>query len=222
MGDGDKLAGNPRRALGLNLKRAKSGRNVVHAVAGVKFSAEAPPSIELCRPRTCPRCKAAAREPGRPLAVIGHGVRERQVRGPAAPGERPGVSVILVRRFLCLVCKAVMTVVPKAVLAGRLFSGPAILLGLFLWGVGAQSQEKVRAAINPWSGLGSRGWRALNRWTRAAVSRALWASQPPSSGTGVSVRQMARAVVEQVWAGGRSASRESLTAESVWRAASGL
>lgn len=221
MGDGDWACWRSPSCSVLRLKRARSGTNVVHADAGVKFSAGGAPGIEQCRPRACPQCQSASREPGRRLAVIGHGVRERQVRGPAAPGERPRVSVVLVRRFLCLVCGAVMTVVPEGVLAGRLFSGPAILLGLFLWGVRAQSQQRVREAINPRSGLRSRGWRALNRWTRAAQSTALWTSLPPASGGSGTVRQMAKAVVEQVWARRRSASRESLTADSAWRAASG-
>ena len=154
--------------------------------------------------------------------MIGHGVRERQIRGPAAPGERPRLSVILVRRFLCLVCDAVMTVVPKGVVAGRLFSGPAMLLGLFLWSQGGKTQRAVRQALNPWLGLRSRSWRALGRWTRAALSGRLWGSLSGARPDGESVRELARKGVEQLWARGRGSSREPLTSDSLWRLASAL
>ncbi len=174
--------------------------------------------MDLCRPKACARCHVASRQPGRRLSVVGHGVRERQLRGPAAPGQRPCVRVILVRRFLCVVCRAVMTVVPSEVIAGRLFSGPAILLGLFLWGHGGQTQEAVRGALDPWTGLRSRGWRALNRWTRAALSGKLWPGLKLRAGQGV--RSTARAVVEQVLGLVRRRESRSFDADSVWRAAS--
>lgn len=154
--------------------------------------------------------------------MIGHGVRERQIRGPAAPGERPRLSVILVRRFLCLVCDAVMTVVPKGVVAGRLFSGPTMLLGLFLWSQGGKTQHAVRESLNPWLGLRSRSWRALNRWTRAAWSGQLWGSLSGARPDEESVRELGRKVVEQLWARGRGSSKEPMTPDSLWRLASAL
>ena len=48
----------------------------------------------------CELCKVAAYD-GRRVVLHGHGLVERQQRGPAVAGEEPSCVVIVVRRYLC-------------------------------------------------------------------------------------------------------------------------
>jgi hypothetical protein len=103
----------------------------------------------------------------------GHGMRERQLRGPPEPGAEPQLFALLLRRFLCVACGAVLTVAPKAVLPKRLFTAGAIALALALWAVEGESSPVVRAKISPLKAVGdaaARSWLTLRRWTRRARS----------------------------------------------------
>jgi hypothetical protein len=97
---------------------------------------------------------------------------ERQVRGVLAVDDQPGVVVVLVRRYACQLCRAVMTVVPAGMLARRQYSGPSIALALYLWLLAGQSDRSVRARVCAWQVRGSndRGWAQLYRWARQAAS----------------------------------------------------
>src|SRR5688500_5280666 len=108
------------------------------------------PSPEEARPASCVVCRAAAREPGRPLGIVGHGVRNRQQRGPVAAAAAPSVTTILVRRYLCLGCDAVMTVVPREVEPRRHYSRPAIALALARLGLLGETAAAVRRAVCAW------------------------------------------------------------------------
>ena len=100
---------------------ARSSSHVVHSDLDVKFWMEGPPPTARVRPATCPGCGVAARPLGARLHVVGHGVRERQVRGPLHAGGPPGLVVVRVRRFRCRVCGAVITVLPRGVAPRRHF-----------------------------------------------------------------------------------------------------
>ena len=122
--------------------------------------------MEAARPGCCPACGAASRPLGLGVVLVGHGVRERQVRGPAAAGSRGVTTMIRIRRYRCRGCEAVTTVVPKAIAARRHFSAAAIGLALALFAGGAsgrQVRERVAGADGLWW-----SWPSLRRWIDAA------------------------------------------------------
>ena len=129
------------------------------------------PGVEQARPGRCPCCGAAGRSVGGHLLLHGHGLRERQLRGPLEPGGEPQVLALLLRRYLCVACGAVITVAPKAVLPKRLFTSAAIAMALALWSVAGESSPEVRTQISPLKTVGhaaARSWLTLRRWTRDA------------------------------------------------------
>ncbi len=101
----------------------------------------------------------------------GHGIRGRLVRGPLRPDGTPEEVEILVRRYRCQRCGAVLLVVPRGVLRSRLFSVSAIALALALWALHRLSAREVRRRVSPWSIVGDTaagGWASLRRWVRQA------------------------------------------------------
>jgi hypothetical protein len=114
--------------------------------------------------------------------VVGHGVRERQVRGPLAPDRAPEVVVVRVRRYRCRRCGAVMTVLPRELLARRYYSASAIGLAFGLYGLGGCSQAETRRRVSPWRILGAGAvarWAALRHWSRAVARRRLFVAVRP-------------------------------------------
>jgi hypothetical protein len=112
----------------------------------------------------------------------GHGLRERQVRGPLGPGEPPEELTVLLRRYLCLQCGAVIVVGPLGLLPGWIYSGPAMAWALWLFGVAKETAAKVRRQVSPWSVVGATaaaGWATLRRWARAVRDRRLFARVRP-------------------------------------------
>ncbi|MBK8939739.1 MAG: transposase family protein [Polyangiaceae bacterium] len=176
----------------------RSNHFVVHPTFDVNFWAARTPTVEAARPARCPRCKVASRRPGMRLGLVGHGLRDRQVRGPRAPAGRPITVVIPTRRFLCVECAAVVTVAPRGVVRRRHFGAAAIGLALFLFGVLERSARGVQRAISGW-GLGASCWRTLARWIEAARSRALLRA-PRASLDGLARRQVAALVGRSVQA----------------------
>jgi len=76
----------------------------------------------------------------------------------------------MLRRYRCVACRAVITVVPAGVVAYRQFSGPAIAEAVALFGLDHESPVEVRRKISPWSWVGptaAAGWASLRRWLRA-------------------------------------------------------
>jgi hypothetical protein len=67
-----------------------SSERLIHSRLGVEFWAGRVPAIEAVRPARCGVCGAASQCPGQPLTVVGHGVRERQQRGPSDVGAYSG------------------------------------------------------------------------------------------------------------------------------------
>ena len=137
------------------------------------------PSVDAARPCDCPRCHAPSREPGKPLGLHGHGLRRRQLRGPRSPDGLPEVSEILLRRYRCVRCGAVLTVAPAGVLRRRFFTAMAIALALGKWAIEGEACSSVRADISPWSAVGATAslrWNALRRWARAAARGELWSA----------------------------------------------
>jgi len=138
------------------------------------------PLVDEVRPARCPVCDGASREPGRTLSVVGHGTRQRQLRGPLALAAAPTVEVIEVRRYRCMRCDAVLTVVPREVEPRRHYTRPAIVLALALWGLCGASATTVRRTISPWRITTTTGWPMLRRWTAAVARRVLVPTACPS------------------------------------------
>lgn len=154
----------------------------------------------------------------------GHGVRERQVRGPAAPGERPLERLVLLRRYLCLACGAVIVVGPRGLEPGWLFSGPAIAWALWLFGVAKLTAAEVRRQVSPWATVGATaaaGWATLRRWARAVRDRTLFAivRRCPAEW---SLRQVAARAASTVAALAPPADRALPQDHQVWRGALSL
>ena len=127
------------------------------------------PDVDSVRPGMCPCCGRAGSPTGRPLGIIGHGLRERQQRGPLLAGGVPVVVTVRVRRYACG-CGAILMVVPREILRGRLYMASAVALALALFGVEHLAQAKVRQRTSPLAVIGAAAttrWATLRRWVHA-------------------------------------------------------
>jgi hypothetical protein len=82
----------------------------------------------------------------------------------------PELVGILIRRYQCQPCGAVVVVVPRGLLRGHLYSACAVALSLALWGVVEQAPAEVRRHVSPFAAVGATaaaGWASLRRWSRA-------------------------------------------------------
>jgi hypothetical protein len=80
-----------------------------------------------------------------------------------------------VRRFLCRSCAAVVTVLPRQVLARRHFSAGAIGLALFVYGKLRAATAHVAERVGLW-GRGPGAWRTVRRWLAALEDGRLFQS----------------------------------------------
>jgi len=161
------------------VKEGRSNWTIVRSAIDVKTWMARTPSVEEVRPGQCPRCAVASRPLGRALQIWGHGLRDRQQRGPLEPFGEPVEITLRVRRYVCRPCAAVIVVVPLGIVAGRLFSAAAIGLALVLFGVVGLPMAEVRRRTSPWRrvGLSAQGsWLGLRRWIGAIRERRLFAS----------------------------------------------
>lgn len=71
----------------------RAPRSILRSDVDIKRWQQSPPSVDAVRPGTCPACGAAGHAPGQPKALHGHGLRERQFRGPSTPGAPPALVV---------------------------------------------------------------------------------------------------------------------------------
>jgi hypothetical protein len=168
--------------------KVRSGSRIVHSELERKFWAKAPPSVDTARPARCACCDGAGREPGAPVAIVGHGVRDRQVRGPISADAAPTWGSVFVRRFRCRRCRAVMTVVPREVEPRRHYARSAIVLALARHGLFGESATEVRRAVCAWPiTTATAGWSTLRRWIAAARRGVLVRSVAPCSGSAATV-----------------------------------
>lgn len=109
--------------------------------------------------------------------IVGHGLVVRQVRGPAGPGCAPEERLLLLRRYRCRACAAVLVVGPRGLLRRRWYSAGSVGLALLGYGTG-ESSASVRARTSPSRSVGSSAlehWVTLRRWVEAARSGTLFA-----------------------------------------------
>ncbi len=164
------LSGSARHRAPNGLKE-RSGSRVIRSAVTIKAWLEQTPSVDAVRPCHCVACQTASRPVGACLAVHGQGVVRRQARGLLEEDGEPGVWEITARKYECQRCGAVMTVLPRGMLAGRQYTGSSIALSLWLWLVLGLPDVVVRARVCAWrvSGQsGARGWAQLYRWVRDA------------------------------------------------------
>jgi transposase len=130
---------------------------------------------------------------GGALGLHGHGLRERHQWGPVVPGSTAALSAILLRRYLCRSCGAVVVVGPRGLVRRRLYSGGAIALALALYGGVGLSPREVRRGVSPLRIVGptaAAGWASLRRWCRAVRAGRLFPAVRALP-AGASVRQVA-------------------------------
>jgi hypothetical protein len=148
--------------------RRQSGTGIVYSVIDVKKWAAEIPSVEAVRPGCCSRCGAASRPSGAGVVLVGHGSRERQIRGPAAPHGEPEIRVIVVRRYRCRLCGGLTTVLPRGLTARRHYSASAIGLSLCLYGIRRLPLGDTRRRVCTWPvGFETERWTTLPGWVAA-------------------------------------------------------
>jgi hypothetical protein len=152
------------------LKSTKSSSQIVHHALGVKHWMVSPPSVEEARPGACVVCGAASRPTGGRLGLHGHGLRDRQVRGPVDAEAAPTWVVIACRRYECTTCDAVLTVVPRGIAPQRHYGHAAIAMALTLWAIVGAPVAYIRRRVCAWphSHETPSQWPVLRRWARAA------------------------------------------------------
>src|SRR5687768_17558971 len=104
----------------------RSSARIIYSDQDLKRWIDGVPSAEAARPARCPACSAPSRPVGAAVVLVGHGLRDRQVRGPLEPAGPPTEITIQVRRYRCRACRAIVVVVPRGVAHARLFSLCAI------------------------------------------------------------------------------------------------
>jgi hypothetical protein len=161
------------------MARRQSGEGIVYSAIEVKKWAEKIPSAEQARPACCSRCGVASRPLGAAVVLVGHGRRERQVRGPRDPTGEPEIRTILVRRYRCLHCGGITTVLPRGLCARRHYSASAIGLSLYLFGLRRLSLKETRRRVCPWR-VGNDCWTTLPGWVRAIEQGRLFSRVRPS------------------------------------------
>lgn len=114
--------------------------------------------------------------------------------GPERLGEAPAVGEVLVRRYRCVRCRAVLVVCPRGVLPRLRYGAVAIAMALALWSVEGHSAAAVRARVSPFRVVGHdarRGWGSLRRWARGSP----WGNAPSAPAP---APQLARCMVQRL------------------------
>jgi hypothetical protein len=161
--------------------RRQSGEGIVYSAIDVKKWAEETPTAEQARPGRCSRCGAASRPAGAGLVVVGHGLRERHIRGPASAVGTPVIRIISVRRYRCRRCAGLTTVLPRGLCPRRHYSASAIGLSLFLFGMRRLTIGQTRRRVCPWrAGFETERWTTLSSWLTAIEQGRLLSIVRPS------------------------------------------
>jgi hypothetical protein len=169
----------------------QSGAGIVYSAMHVKKWANEVPTVGAARPGCCSQCGAPSRPLGAQLVLLGHGLRERQVRGPASPGRSPEIRTVWVRRYRCRLCRGVTTVLPRGLIARRHYSASAIGLGLCLYGLRGVSVEETRRQVCAWRlGFAPERWTTLPTWVAAIEQGTLFTHVRPCP-TSFTIRERA-------------------------------
>jgi len=156
----------------------------VHFDLDVNFWVRATPDAPSARPPRCPVCAAPGQQADGGLILHGHGLRTRRLRGPVTADGEPTELEVLVRRYECQRCQAIITVGPRGLVPRRRYTAMAIALALWLWSVWRWTDPAVRGATCPTPETGvsrPERWTTLRRWARAARDGELWPGSPVAS-----------------------------------------
>ncbi len=148
-----------------------SHTTLIHHDLDVKSWTKIEPDVEGARPSHCGGCEAPARRGGGLLRLHGHGTRVRTLWGPTWPELGPGLVDIAVRRYRCVDCRAVRTVVPRGVAQLYRYTLGGIGLALTYWALWLWPAARTRMEVSPWPVVGMAAperWRSLERWARRA------------------------------------------------------
>jgi hypothetical protein len=149
--------------------------------------------------------------------LVGHGLRERQVRGPAVPGGQPETRVVVVRRYRCKRCGGVTTVLPRGLTARRHYSASAIGLALCLHGMRGLSVGETRQRVCTWRvGFETERWTTLASWLAAVAEGRLFACVRGSPARASLRRRAERAAATLC---GLALAADELEAQAFWGAA---
>ena len=135
------------------------------------------PSREKIRPTHCVICGQAARNADGTLQLVGHGMYSRQVRGLAETGW----IVVLIQRFLCLMCGHTMSLLPDWLHPWRWYAGPAIIEALYRHCILQESAVSIGVRFGrPDDAM---EWKSLQRWRKQLlISPTLWGWLGPRLG----------------------------------------
>jgi hypothetical protein len=161
------------------MPNTENPNHFVHFDLDVKFWALASVDAPTARPARCPLCEAPGPQPGGRSLLHGHGVRVRRLRGPDTAAGEPTEFEVLVRRYACQRCRAIITVGPRGLLPYKRYTAMAIGLALWLWSVWRLTDANVRRAACPIAETGvsrPERWTTLRRWARAARDGQLWST----------------------------------------------
>jgi hypothetical protein len=178
------------------IEETLSKERFVPSALGIKSWSEATPTCAEARPTRCSCCSAAGQPVGARLTIVGHGVVERQVLGPATAKGVADRQVVQVRRYRCRACKAILLVGPRGLVPRRWYGAGAIALAFAAYASG-ETSAAVRRRTSPSTVVGGSAcdrWMTLVRWLDSAGRGELFAV----SNLGALAR---RGVAEQVTLG---------------------
>ena len=158
------------------MKDDAESQRIIEIEIDVKYWTQSLPTAAQVRPGRCLGCGAPGVELGGTVVLHGHGVRGRSRWGPGESGETPEKGTLPQRRYECQRCGAVLVVRPRGVVRHRRYSAAAIVLALWLWSGGKQSDPEVReqVCVRAPSGVSRpERWTTLRRWAKAARDGAL-------------------------------------------------
>ena len=169
----------------------------------VKTWMMAGPCVQTARPPRCVICDAPGVDANGKVILHGHGLRERTLLGPLDAGGEPKATRVVMQRYACQRCKAVLTVGPRGLLPWRRYSAMALALALWWWGVYQLTDPVVREQTSPVEDEGlsrPERWTTLRRWGRAVQEGRLWprVSIDPSW----SLRECAKRAALLLWSRG--------------------
>ncbi len=101
-------------------------------------------------------------------------------------GAAAGIHEVILRRFLCVRCGAVITVGPFDIAARLLYGLLSIVVVLARWGAGVPLPVLRRqfGVGHRWGDAGAATWRTVRRWTASAGGGYIWPSvSTPRVGT---------------------------------------
>ncbi len=201
-------------------RESQSKVRVVYVRLDVKNWMGALPSAGAVRPARCPCCQEPGCAVGERVTLQGHGLRVRTQTGLEAADGKPFDSEVLVRRYRCVSCGAVVTVMPAGLLPRTRYRPRAIVLALSLWALGAGlASAAVRERVSATRTMAQeavRGWASLRRWARQAWD--WWRLRRPLRGP-VSGREGVETLLQRLAARARDGTGE-LVADALEAAAS--